>query len=128
MIVQDPIPPVPPIPPDFPDPVIIHDGAFGVTSLVSDELLIAIVLICALIGAVYILGPIARAYARRMERHGEEPEVQAELQSLRDRIGEVDQLRERMLELEERVDFAERLLARPADARAAALPAPEERR
>jgi Tfp pilus assembly protein PilO len=94
---------------------------------VNDELLIAIVLICALIGAVYILGPIARAYARRMERHGAEPEVQAELQSLRDRIGEVDQIRERMLELEERVDFAERLLARPGDQRAAALPAPEER-
>lgn len=58
--------------------------------------------------------PFARHWARRLERkdHGVEPELQEELQ----------QVRSRLLELEERADFTERLLARerqlehPADA------------
>ena len=127
-MIQDPIPPVPPVPPPEEFPVIIHDGGFAQPGLVTEEVLFAIVVICILIGAVFILGPIARAYARRLERHGVDPSMQEELHALRDRVGEVDQLRERMMELEERVDFAERLLARPGDARAAALPAPEQQR
>lgn len=126
MIMQVEIP-VPPVPPDIPGPVVIHDIGVGAGGI-SEEALFAIVVICILIGAVYILGPIAKAIARRVERHGgSDPALQEELQSLRERVGEVDQLRERMLELEERVDFAERLLARPIDARAM-LPAPEQNR
>ena len=127
MIMQGPEIPIPPVPPDIPG-VVIHDIGVGAGGI-SEEALFAIVVICVLIGAVYILGPIAKAIARRVERHGgSDPALQEELQSLRERVGEVDQLRERMLELEERVDFAERLLARPLDARAAMLPAPEQNR
>jgi Tfp pilus assembly protein PilO len=122
MMVQDPTGiPVPPAPPE----VIVHN--IGAGGPMSEEVLFAIVVICLLIGAVYILGPIAKAIARRLERHGGDPALQDELESLRERVGEVDQLRERMMELEERVDFAERLLARPAEVRAELLPAPEQK-
>lgn len=125
MIVQGPGPiPVPPVPPE----VIIHDIGVASGGVVTEEVLFAIVVICILIGAVFILGPIARAMARRLEGRGGDAALQEELAGLRDRMGEVDHLRERMLELEERVDFAERLLARPADARAAMLPGPEHDR
>ena len=122
MVQSAPELPTPPPPPE----VIVHN--IGAGSIISEEVLFAIVVVCILIGAVYILGPIAKAIARRLERHGGEPALQEELESLRERVGEVDQLRERMMELEERVDFAERLLARPAEARAELLPAPEQKR
>lgn len=38
-----------------------------------------------------------------------------EVEALRAELGEVEQLRARMVELEERVDFAERLLARSSE-------------
>lgn len=58
--------------------------------------------------AVISRGPIGKAIARRIG--GEEagampPELPAEI------LGELDDLRNRVLELEERVDFSERLLA-----------------
>jgi len=116
--------PAPPVPPE----VIIHDIGAASGGVVTEEVLFAIVVICMLIGAVFILGPIARAIARRLEGRGGDAALQEEVAGLRDRMGEVDHLRERMLELEERVDFAERLLARPADARAAMLPGREQDR
>ena len=125
MMVQEPIPPLPPVP----DPtVIVHDFGVATGGVVTEEVLFAIVVICLLIGAVFILGPIARAIARRLEGRGGDAALHEELQVLRERVGEVDQLRERMLELEERVDFAERLLARPADARAMVQPGQEQDR
>lgn len=77
----------------------------------GEMLLIAMTIIAVLIGAIYILGPIARAFARRIEGRGLDPAMQDEMQALRERVGEVDGLRDRLMELEERVDFAERLLA-----------------
>jgi hypothetical protein len=92
----------------------------------GEMLLIALTIIAALIGAIYILGPIARAFARRIEGKSVDPGVQDELQALRERVADVDGLRERLMELEERVDFAERLLAKspPQDR----LPAPRGER
>jgi len=124
MVQGVPVPPGPPVPPD----VIIHDIGVATGGVVTEEVLFAIVVICILIGAVFILGPIARAIARRLEGRGTDAALQEELAGLREQVGEVEHLRERMLELEERVDFAERLLARPADARAAMLPGPEHDR
>ncbi len=78
----------------------------------GEAILIALVTIATLIGALYILGPIARAFARRIEGRGMDPGLQDELHLLRERVADVDVLRERVMELEERVDFTERLLAR----------------
>ncbi|MGE5926551.1 MAG: hypothetical protein ACM357_04305 [Gemmatimonadota bacterium] len=88
----------------------------------GEMILIAMTIVAALIGAIYILGPIARAFARRIEGKGIDPALQDELHALRERVGEVDGLRERLMELEERVDFAERLLAKAPQAER--LPAP----
>jgi len=59
-------------------------------------------------GVLVLRGPVGRALARRIEGRTGGPE---DLASIEDRLAEVDVLRQRMAELEERVDFAERLLA-----------------
>lgn len=92
-------------------PVIV--GEFPGGPGINESLLIALVMITVLIGAVYILGPIARAFARRIEGRSIGVAMQDELHSLQERVSDVDTLRERLMELEERVDFTERLLAQP---------------
>jgi Tfp pilus assembly protein PilO len=72
-------------------------------------LLIAIAFIA---GVTIVLWPLVRALSRRIEgRHHENPALQAELDQMRVRLAEVESLQHRLAELEERVDFAERLLA-----------------
>lgn len=78
----------------------------------GEMILIALTIVAVLIGAIYILGPLARAFARRIEGKGIDPGMQDELRALRESVSEVDGLRDRLMELEERVDFAERLLAK----------------
>lgn len=59
--------------------------------------------------AVVARGPVGRALGRRIaggETNPATPDVTGEL------LGELDELRTRVLELEERMDFSERLLAR----------------
>ncbi len=59
-----------------------------------------------------ILGPITWALARRLGRK-ENPDsaLRAEVEQLHTRLAEMDSLQSRLVELEERVDFTERLLA-----------------
>lgn len=59
-------------------------------------------------GVLVLRGPVGRALARKIEGRTGGPE---DLSSIEDRLADVDVLRQRMGELEERVDFAERLLA-----------------
>ncbi|HEX6090075.1 MAG TPA: hypothetical protein VFZ13_07945 [Gemmatimonadales bacterium] len=88
----------------------------------SEVILIALSIVAALIGAIYILGPLARALARRIEGKAVDTGLHDELHALRERVSEMDGLRDRVLELEERIDFAERLLSQaPQPER---LPAP----
>ena len=70
-------------------------------------------------GAVRILGPIGQALARRIAG-GSEGDHQAELADLRQ---QVDELRFQMGEMQERLDFAERLLAQQRDTHRLAGPA-----
>lgn len=65
---------------------------------------------------------------RRFEDRAPSAGSLAELDDLRSRVQELEGERERLLELEERVDFAERLLARHSEASPAALPSVEEQR
>jgi hypothetical protein len=88
----------------------------------GEMILIAMSIVAALIGAIYILGPLARALARRIEGRGVDAGMQEELHALRERVADMDGLRDRVLELEERIDFAERLLSRPPQPER--LPAP----
>ena len=68
-------------------------------------------LFCALFvaGGVFVLrGPLGRALAQRISGRSHEP---GELVDVEERLADVDILRQRVGELEERVDFAERLLS-----------------
>jgi hypothetical protein len=68
-----------------------------------------------LLGAGLILAaliwPLIRALARRIEGGAPSAEMSAELEGLRERVRELEAMQPRMAELEERVDFAERVVA-----------------
>jgi hypothetical protein len=103
MIVQTPIPPVPPMP-DMP-------------MMPFDPDMVALIVIASLIAATVILWPIMRALARRLEGKGTvDLGLKSDIEHLHQRLGEVDVLQARVSELEERLDFTERMLARPAEA------------
>jgi hypothetical protein len=62
-------------------------------------------------------GPVGAALARRLGGRPEPGEAQAEIEHVSERMtAEVDDLRSRLAEVEERLDFAERLLARGGEA------------
>jgi len=79
------------------------------------EDVIAIILIfgfCPMIGLAF--SPVGKAVAHRI-RHGKTPpDGQSDLDPAV--YAELDQLRADMTEVQERLDFAERMLAKPADA------------
>jgi hypothetical protein len=96
--------PVPPTPPDIPvDPNLLASHMSGPTMV-----LIAFAFLAAL---TIVLWPIARALGRRLEGKSTDAELRGEVEQLQQRLGEVDALHARMAELEERLDFTERLLA-----------------
>jgi Tfp pilus assembly protein PilO len=60
--------------------------------------------------------PLGKAWARRLEGKGMlDPALLDEVEQLRQTIAELQPLPARMAELEERLDFAERLLAQAAE-------------
>jgi Tfp pilus assembly protein PilO len=102
MIEQTPMPPMPP------------DMGFADYGVPPSVLLIVVV---SVVAATIILWPIVRAFARRLEGKGTgDATLKAELEQLHQRIGEVDVLQARVAELEERLDFTERMLARAPEA------------
>ena len=118
MIFQDPMPPIPPIGQQFDPNLIFLDGG---------PPLVLMIVLAALTATVVILWPIMRAFGRRLEGKGmTDPSLKAEIDHLHERLGEVDALQARVMELEERVDFTERVLAQPQQG--ARLGAPTEER
>jgi hypothetical protein len=103
VVVQVPPPPLPPdiqVPPEI---VTVPPWAM----LTSGQ--ITAIALAAIIVAGFILYPLVRALARRLEGgHADEARLQADLQELRGRVVELEGARN---ELEERLDFTERLLA-----------------
>jgi hypothetical protein len=98
-----PTPPGPPGPPFDPNLLFLSDGGPPIVLLI---------VIAALTATVIILWPIMRAFGRRLEeKGGGDPALRAEVEQLQAKLGEVDTLHTRVAELEERVDFTERLLA-----------------
>jgi hypothetical protein len=78
--------------------------------------------IAALTATVIILWPLMRALGRRLEgKGGGDAALRAEVEQLQARLGEIDSLQHRVAELEERVDFTERLLAQSHDPQGRAL-------
>ena len=108
-----PVPPTPPTPPFDPNLIFLNDGGPPVVLLI---------VIAALAATVIILWPIMRAFGRRLEgKAAGDPALRSEVEQLQIRLGEVDTLHARVSELEERVDFTERLLAQTHDAQGRVL-------
>jgi hypothetical protein len=81
----------------------------------SEKLLVAgmMLAVMVLIGKVVI--PIAQAYARRVEGKAGGLQQAGEFAELEARVRELEVREARMAELEERLDFTERLLAQQRD-------------
>jgi hypothetical protein len=103
-------PTAPPLPPGPPfDPNLIWMADNGPPALVA-------IVFLSLIAATIILWPVMRALARRLEGKGAaDVALRTEVDQLHQRLAEVDGLQHRLSELEERLDFAERLLTRGSE-------------
>jgi hypothetical protein len=109
VVVQiPPVPPVPPIPP-------IPPMEFVAPWMMLPPQMIALITMACVAGAAFILYPIARAIARRLEGRGSDPQLLQQVEELRDRMRDFDSVQHRVAELEERLDFTERLLAQRRD-------------
>lgn len=97
-----------PAPPQLPPPIGADPNlAF---ERLQESAMMVLVLIGFVIVAVKVFGPLARAWAHKLEGRVGDPELRAEVDHLRAQLSEVDSLRGRVGELEERLDFTERLL------------------
>jgi hypothetical protein len=119
------LPPAPPVPPPIgpqfdPNLIFLNDGGPPI---------ILFIVIAALTATVLILWPIMRAFGRRLEgKVNVDPALRADVDHLHARLGEVDSLQARVMELEERVDFTERLLAQSQQPSRLGAPAKESDR
>lgn len=108
-------PPTPPTPPVFPDPVIVQvpDPPIMPPWVTLPPQVTAMIALAFFAACAIVLYPLMRAIGRRIEgkAHGADPALAAEVEQMRSRLQEVEALQHRVMELEERVDFAERLLA-----------------
>jgi hypothetical protein len=108
---------IPPVPPAVPSPPFDPNFLMRL-----DPPAVVMILLAAMVACTIVLWPIARALARRLEgRRPPDQAIQGDLDHLHERLAEVDALQQRVSELEERIEFAERLLARGEGA-AAQLP------
>ena len=93
-------------------------GAFIALSVViGEDFAIPALVTGGVVGSIVLRGPLGKALAQRITEGSLGPaEVPPEL------LEEMDDMRHRMVELEERVDFTERLLARQRADESAQLP------
>ena len=102
------IPPIPPIPP-IPEIQVLPPW------MVLPPQVIGLVGIAMVVGTALVLFPIARAIARRLEGRGGDQELLQQIEELRERVRDLEASQHRVAELEERLDFTERLLAQRRD-------------
>lgn len=105
MMLLQAVPPVPPRPPSemFDPNLVLTTG---------EAPAVVMIVVAVMIALTVVLWPLARALARRLEGRGAaDPALRAEVEQLQHRLGEVDAMQGRLAELEERLDFTERLLA-----------------
>lgn len=108
------VPPVPPTPP-VGQPVIIQTTPMppSIPPWVTLPPGITLVIVLGFFAAcAVVLRPLMTALGRRLEGRSAAADsaMKAELEHLRQRLEELETNQHRMLELEERVDFTERLL------------------
>ncbi len=105
--VQGP-PPVPPVPP-------VPGSEMSLTGSLEGVAAVILLLGAGLILAA-LIWPLIRAIARRIEGGGANAEMQTALEGLRERVRLLEEMPPRMAELEERVDFTERIVAQGREA------------
>jgi hypothetical protein len=104
--------PTPPAPPSLPDAVIVSGGA------PIDSPAFVMIILAGLAAVTLVLWPLVRALARRLEGKGvPSAALQAEVDELRARVHELEGTQSRLLDLEERLDFTERILTQKEPAR-----------
>ena len=101
-----PAPPAPPLPQDI---VIASAGGGGPT--LFEAVAICVVAVSFAFVAYKLLMPLVRAFAARIEGRGTNPALEQRVNELQQQLADADVLQHRVAELEERLDFAERLLS-----------------
>jgi hypothetical protein len=96
-----------PLPPDI-SPIIVDTGPPEWAGAV------AVMSLLIIFGSI-VLWPLVRAWARRLEHGVVSDDLMDELVHLRERVAELEGQGARVAELEERVDFTERLLTEARD-------------
>jgi len=93
--------------PEMPTPPIVPPW------MVLPPQVTAIIALAFFAASALVLYPLMRAIARRIEgrTHGADPALKGEMDELRARLGDMEGLQLRVADLEERLDFAERMLA-----------------
>ncbi|HRP07988.1 MAG TPA: hypothetical protein PLL69_05815 [Gemmatimonadales bacterium] len=87
--------------------IALMAGLSSVTSILGPASILIWLGVMAM-GTAAALGPIGKAIARRIS--GDQAEVEGQQRLSEDLYAELDELRGRMVEVEERQDFSERLL------------------
>jgi hypothetical protein len=93
-----------------PAPPPVPESVLSVSGTLEDIAAVVLLLGVGLIIAA-LIWPLIRAVARRIEGGAAGAEMQAELDTLRERVRQLEDIPPRMAELEERLDFAERIAA-----------------
>jgi tetrahydromethanopterin S-methyltransferase subunit G len=110
-----------PAPPAPPEVVVVSQGPGNDPSTWPPEVFVMVIL-AGLAFTALMLWPLVRALARRLEG-GSTAKLQAELDDIRARLdaiesrsvtsGEFDAAQHRLYDIEERLEFAERMFTRP---------------
>ncbi len=85
--------------------VVLLGAYIALSVVIGSEFAIPALITGGVVGAIVLKGPVGKALAERIHQGtvgaGTDPDL----------LAEMDEMRNRMVELEERVDFTERLLA-----------------
>lgn len=101
-IAQTPLPPVAPPP-----------GLLGPQA--AESIMIGLTIMTVVVAVFFLVKPLVLALSRRLEGKAADPALHGEVDQLREQLADLEPLRGRVQELEERVEFAERLLAQRRD-------------
>jgi hypothetical protein len=94
-----------------PTPPPVSESVLSVSGTLEDIAAVVLLLGVGLIIAA-LIWPLIRAVARRIEGGAAGAEMQSELDTLRERVRQLEDIAPRMADLEERLDFAERIVAK----------------
>lgn len=94
-----------------PQPPLPPGSEITLAGSLNDLAAVVLLLGAGLIVAA-LIWPLIRAFARRIEGGAASAEMRAEIATLRERLRRLEEMAPRMAELEERLDFAERIVAK----------------